>query len=264
VRRSSDGSVRSVLDLGIGEAHGLDALGGDELVAAVAWPARPPADPAATHGGVYRIDARDGSVRTFEFPQHTAYATTPFRPTAVRGGGPAGFWVADGYGASLVHAYDADGAYRSTLPSEVDGLVLACPHDLLVVEDRLLVTDRLNARIVAFSAGGAEVVVPPGTLDLPGALALDREGRLLVGELAGRISVFEPGSWRLVARVADGTAGRHAPGWPNGRAGDGTMIPPQLREGVLHAPHSIATDQHDGVWVTEWHTAGRLVTLRVS
>lgn len=81
---------------------------------------------------VGRVAALDmeGSIRQeIHCPDLPAYAENRWRPTTVAVDGQTGdIWVGDGYGASLVHCFDAAGHLRFTLDGTEAGKHFASPH----------------------------------------------------------------------------------------------------------------------------------------
>jgi peptidylglycine monooxygenase len=125
-------------------------------------------------------------------------------------------YVADGYGASHVHHFSADGRLLSTwgTPGSDPGQ-FTTPHAVCVLADgRVAVADRENNRIQLFSADGK-------FLDLwhdfykPMDIFLDSLGRILVTDQVPRLSaVSDHGA--LVGRCRPVLNGAH------GLTGDGT------------------------------------------
>lgn len=215
---------------------------------------------------VGRVVALDlaGSIRQeINCPDLPAYAENRWRPTTVAVDGPTGhIWVGDGYGASLVHCFDAAGQLRFTLDGTAAGKHFASPHGILIKlgkgERELYVADRGNRRLVVFGLdGGFRRVVGAGHLSSPSSLA-ELDGTLLVTELAGALAVFDGDDFR--GHV--GESGRDIGGdaWPNQRDGDGNVARVPSPPGVLNSPHGIAV--HNGrILLTEWMVGGRFTRL---
>jgi hypothetical protein len=227
-------------------------------------------------GQVFQVglDGRRG--RTLEQPGIDAYASAGWQPTAVvvdetRHGGSGDVWVADGYGASLVHRYAADGRYVATLSGVEGAGRFDQPHDLLI--DRrgpapeLLVADRLNGRIQAYDLGGRfRRVIAAGVVPGPTQMALDGDRLVVTDLLAGRVTILDPAGTlvtHLFAHPSPPAAWDAMPEeWPLARADDGTLVGAPLEPGVFHAPHGIAVADDGTIYVSEFAVGGRIAVLR--
>lgn len=230
-----------------------------------------PASPVyADHRVPARLVAvtRDGTtVHELTTPDHPAYAGAGWSPTAVAIDGKGQdrlIWVADGYGASLVHAFTADGTCVLTVDGTDTGLAFDCPHGIVVdrrgPEPVLVVADRANQRLVELGLDGrARRVLAEGEVWSPSGLAVDGE-LLLVTELWGDLVVLDR-SGAVVGRHGEQRTEPSRPGWPNAMR-DGRMVRPDVRPGELNSPHGVAVDPSDGSWVlTEWFIGGRVLRL---
>jgi hypothetical protein len=210
----------------------------------------------------------DGTVvRELRPPDHPAYAEAGWSPTAVAVEGEGAdrrFWVADGYGASLVHAFTPDGTCLLSVDGSDSGTAFDCPHGIVLdrrgPEAVLLVADRANQRIVELGLDGrARRVIAEGAVWSPSGLALDGD-LLLVTELWGDLVVLDPRG-DVVDRLGEQRTEPSRPGWPN-RMVDGQMVRPDVRVGELNSPHGVTVDPTDRSWVlTEWFIGGRVVRL---
>ena len=184
-----------------------------------------------------------------------------YKPTWVavdepRFGGDGTIWVADGYGASLVHRYDRSGEYRDSLDGSRAAGRFACPHAVFIDrrggEPELLVSDRTNRRIQVFDLdGGYKRTFGEGT----SVCAFDaRDGFLYCAEAPyrARVSVFDPND-RLVVALGANDAVCSAEGFPNDRR--------NLRAGSFNSPHAVASDRDANLYVVEWITGGRITKL---
>jgi hypothetical protein len=188
-----------------------------------------------------------------------AYADpAAFNPTAVAVAPDGRLFVADGYGTSLIHAFDAQGRWLSAFggAGEGDGRCNT-PHGLLLdtrcEPPRLLVADRENRRLLHFGLDGGFLGVHAAGLRRPCAMAL-REGRLAdgllaVAELEGRVAVLERDG-TLRAAVGD-----------NPRADERAnfeVAPSAWSSDVLCAPHGVAFAPGGDLLVADWSRSGRI------
>lgn len=180
-------------------------------------------------------------------------------PTAIAVHGDT-VWVADGYGQSLLHAFDRSGSCVLTTDGSDSGLAFDCPHGVVVDAraERIVVADRANQRLVELDLAGRFRRVLPAQVFSPSGLALDGD-LLLVTELWGDLVVVGPDG-EVVDRASAQPVEPDRPGWPNAMRG-GAMVAPVLSPGVLNSPHGIAVDT-DGSWLlTEWCIGGRVTRL---
>ncbi len=185
-----------------------------------------------------------------------------FQPTniAFRPDG-TGFYVADGYGAYVIHEYDQDANYKSTFgkPGAKDG-EFSLPHGVWI-DNRpagragsVVVADRVNGRLQWFTPGGEHVQ----TLDdflLP-ANVDTYQGLMLVPELLARVTLLDSSN-KVVARFGDDAQWRdkvklkeirkHPDQWPAGK--------------FIH-PHDACFDAHGNIFIAEWVATGRITKLR--
>jgi len=216
------------------------------------------------HGRVVKFDLSGQLISELPVPTHPNYREHRYSPTAVvvdavSLGGDGRIWVADGYGQSLVHVFDAAGTYLQTLEG-----ALNCPHALLIDrrrdEPELYVVDRENGRLQVYGLdGGFRRTVGAGLLRRPAAIAASGS-QLFVAELEARLAVLDADDELLYYVGADDiAAGR--PGWPNAIAADGRTIRPDLTSGIFNSPHGLAVNAHGDPIVAEWLIGGRVNTL---
>jgi hypothetical protein len=230
----------------------------------------------AAPGSVLQIDLDGNATRHLPPPDLSVYEDTIYSPTSVavdeiRFGGGGDMWVADGYGASLVHHYDADGRHLCYLTGEEGAGRFAQPHGLLI--DRrgpipeLLITDRLNARIQVYGLDGRfRRVMGADALPGPTQLAISGDTLVVTDLLAGRVSVFDADD-RLIAHLfghpSPPTAWDALPdGWPLARCHDGGLGAVALQRGAFHTPHGIAVDAAGTIYVSEFAIGGRVAALK--
>jgi hypothetical protein len=213
----------------------------------------------------------DGSVLLeLECPPLPVYAKEQWRPTSIavddsRYAGSGDIWVADGYGASLLHRFDASGQYIATIDGSVTGTAFACPHGIMLRTDHghleIYVADRTNRRIVVMDRNGTESrILGEGVLDSPSSLVLV-EDRIYVTELFGGLVRFDGDAFTRVQELARPRSNEDD-AWPNRRTPEG-LDGPVVDPGFFNSPHGIAADGH-WLYVTEWFIGGRLSRLSLA
>lgn len=212
----------------------------------------------------------DGSPRMrLDAPDISMYRTKPFRPTQVavderRFGGSGDIWIADGYGAEVVHRYHTSGMYIATLNGSEGAGLFAQPHSVFI--DRrgqvpeLYIADRLNRRIQVFDLNGRfQRSFGEGYLLSPSGFAPYGD-YLLIAELDARIVVVDANDNRVGVIGRGSLEARQRPGWPNATAA-GRTVSPSIPPDEFNTPHAIATDRNGTIFVVEWLIGGRLVAL---
>ena len=269
------GDVARRIDAGVTEAHGLSmtTIGGRAAVIVadpgftlvVRGAASEKAGPGT--GVVVAIDLASGErVLELDPPPASFYRELPYRPTFAASdagvGGDGSLWVADGYGASLLHRYDRDGRYRSTLDGREGVAAFDCPHafhlDGVGGEPRLFVADRNNRCVQVFDLDG-RFVRSFGVPDLtsPSGFARLDDGHLVIAELRSRLVIVDETD-AIQAIVGADDAAPERPGWPN-RVADGALVPPAtFTPGVFNSPHAIVSDGAGALYVSEFVLGGRL------
>jgi len=184
-----------------------------------------------------------------------------YRPTSVAPLADGGFLVADGYGASFIHRYDAQHRYVSSFGGPGSELgQLKTPHGIWI-ETRgetpvLLVADRENNRLQVFDLEGhalREVKdVEHDLLRRPCHMHPFGD-TLVVADLAGRITFLDR-DLGLIAHAGDN---------PDPRLRARNDVPPEYwHDGEFLAPHCANWDSAGNVYVTDWVSTGRISKLR--
>jgi DNA-binding beta-propeller fold protein YncE len=166
-------------------------------------------------------------------------------------------YVADGYGLSWIHQFDARGSYIRSFGgpgSEVGKL--NCPHGIWIDTrgkvPEVLVADRANVRLQSFSLDGKPLAIVREELRHPCHFD-EREGDLLVPDLHGRVSIFDREN-KLVVHLGDNVD--PAKRGRNDLAREGWV------EGQFVAPHGATWDSKGNIYVAEWVRVGRVTKLR--
>lgn len=192
---------------------------------------------------------------------HPAYREKRYVPTWVavnetRIGGNGDVWVADGYGAHVVHGFDRHGNHLHTLDGTEGAGRYRFPHGvwfgLRQGSPQLYVADRSNARVQVYDPEGNFVrCFGEGFLTNPDMFSACGD-LMLVPELRARLTLLDADD-RPIARIGANDAVAREPGWPNDRR--------LLEAGKFNSPHAAAADAHGNIYVVEWITGGRVVKL---
>lgn len=211
-------------------------------------------------GQVLRWQFATGELSVFPQPRIPSYRERPWRPTSIATTAD-GVWVADGYGADLVHGFLAGG--HLVLHGSPDR-AFRCPHGI-AIDTRppvaeLVVADRRNRRLVFFGLDGRysrEIV--DDAMTSPSSIAV-RGQDLIVTELDG--ALLRVGSDDRVTVIVGDSPKTDRPGWPNvvGPAGPER---PRVALGRLNSPHGVAVDDTGDIYLTEWMIGGRQLRLRL-
>jgi len=204
-------------------------------------------------------------------PFHKAYdrdldGQRVYSPTWVavneqRWGGNGDIFVADGYGASLIHRYTSQGKYIRTLDGSDGAGPFKCPHGVAFRppghggdgEPELYVADRGNKRVQVFDAEGTfKRVVGEGVLHSPCGFDF-HDGLTLVPELFGRVTLLDADD-RLVTTLGDNPDIHKTEGWPN-------LPADQIHPGKFNSPHDACFDADGNIFVVEWIIGGRITKL---
>lgn len=172
------------------------------------------------------------------------------------------FYVADGYGAYVIHLYDKDANYKSTFgkpgPGKAAGQ-LDTPHGVWIDtrpgrEPSVVVADRVNGRLQWFTLDGKHKETLDGFL-LPANV--DTFGELmLVPDLQARVTLLD-GKNQVVAQFGDDDAWRE-----NVMKMDARKHPEDCPAGKFLHPHDACFDNDGNILVAEWVATGRISKLR--
>ena len=208
---------------------------------------------APMESGIY-AEGEDKSTKAGMARNHFQPTNIAFRPDSTD------FYLADGYGAYVVHLYDHDANYKKTIgkPGKDDGQ-FNTPHGVWIDnragrEPTLVVADRANGRLQWFALDG-EHKETLGGFFLPANI--DTFGELmLVPDLQARVTLLD-GKNKVVAQFGDDadwrekvmkrTIRKNPEEWPDGK--------------FIH-PHDACFDAHGNIFVCEWVATGRVSKMR--
>ena len=251
----TDGSLASTAcDLLTG-AHGLTLARGDE-------PALWLTDQSACV--VRKVDLEGNELRRLDAPPADARPEGKYVPTWADEAPDGSVLVADGYGGSAVHRFDANGSYRDSLTSvgeagdAGEAGRLACPHGLRFDGGgNLWIADRGNQRVLKLDGDWNLLAESTTACHSPCGFAF-HGGHAYVPELFGGLKVLDA-DLNVVASLGqhpqvESAAGRERLGWPNVEAAE-------VKPGFFNSPHGCDVDAEGNVYVVEWILGGRIVKL---
>ncbi|MBI5432925.1 MAG: hypothetical protein HZA52_08865 [Planctomycetes bacterium] len=197
-------------------------------------------------------------LRSFGYPAMSGIYTKPeeFNPTSVVVAPSGEMFVADGYGKSWVHKYDALGNYVKSFggPGTEPGK-MQTPHGLLIdtrgAKPTLVVADRENSRLQTFDLDGKLLGVVDHDLRRPCNVALAGTD-LAVPDLAGRVTIFDKDD-KLVCQLGDNPD-------ESLRAQNGVERG-KWKTGEFLSPHGAAWDAQGNLYVLDWNFLGRVTKL---
>jgi DNA-binding beta-propeller fold protein YncE len=231
-------------------------------------------------GAVYCVDNGDHSVRKFtpdgellltlgvpgtgsdtgyraDLPVRIHNVETVVRPAGPFNGctdiaiGPGGdIFVSDGYGNCRIHHFSASGTLLNSWGEVGSGPgEFRVPHGICLLPDgRLLVADRENDRIQAFRTDGS-YLGEWDDIQRPSGLAFTSRGEVVVAHLwrpadnrsfvSDTIGTDQPGRISLLS-----LSGELLDQW-------GASVDDKAAEGNVIAPHFVAVDSRDSIYVGE-------------
>lgn len=195
---------------------------------------------------------------TLPYPEASGHYqnANEYRPTSVCVAPDGRIFVADGYGKSVVHRYDADRNYLGSFGGYgTEPGQMRTPHgiwlDTRAEEPRLLVADRENNRLQLFDLEGEHLEVIAGDLRRP-CHAHQKGDDLLVADLAGRVTILGADN-QLITHLGDQPD-------PGLRAQNGVPLEKWL-DGQFLSPHCARWDEKGDVYVMDWNARGRVSKL---
>jgi len=195
---------------------------------------------------------------TLGYPAESGLYEDPaqFLPTSVAVAPNGDLYVADGYGLSWIHVFDAERHYKRSFGGlgALRGQFNTC-HGLSVVEWKgaqvLVVADRENHRLQVLDLEGRVLAVTPGELRRPCDVE-ELGGALLVPDLAGRVTVLGAGG-EVLAQLGE----QPDPSlWARNDVGR-----EHWKDGEFLSPHCARWDSHGDLYVVDWSLLGRISKL---
>ena len=195
------------------------------------------------------------AVWTLGVPMESGFYQTAeaFQPTAALLAPDGCLFVADGYGASLVHQFDPQRRYLKSFggADAGEGQLRNC-HGLTLdtrgPNPLLLISDRRNRRLVHFDLAGNFAGVVAENLRRPCGVAIFGD-HLAVAELEGRVTILDRDQ-RLVTAIGDNP--------DSGQWAQYEVPPAAWSDGVFIAPHAVCFDPQGNLYISEWNAFGRL------
>lgn len=278
---SLDGELESSWVGNFTDAHGISVVkeGGTEVL----WIADNGSKRKSEHSYEYPPGADQESGRVFKcefggeellelpFPEHDAYKQSRYSPTSVAvdeifDGGTGDIWVADGYGASLVHRFSKDGSYMETIDGTEGEGRFDCPHGIIIDRRRpsaeLYVADRANSRVQIYNLNG-EFLRSFGSpfLNTPSGFSVYQD-LMIVAELDSKLTILNRDDQFVEYLFMDEEAANR-PGWPNEEKKETVLgRPSDLHPGKFNSPHGMTIDKDGNIYVAEWLIGGRMTKLR--
>lgn len=165
-------------------------------------------------------------------------------------------FASTGYGANIIHKFDATGKLLKSFGSKgPDEKQFNTPHGLAIDtrfgEPRLLVADREKRRLVHFDLEGNWIGVYASNLRRPCSVSI-RGNEVAVAELEARVTILDK-SGTPVAFLGDN---------PNKKEWANFGVPPQDQQlGIFTAPHGLSFDKDGNLYVQDWNKTGRVTKL---
>jgi DNA-binding beta-propeller fold protein YncE len=180
-----------------------------------------------------------------------------FSPTGVDVGPDGRIYVADGYGASVVHVFSPERKYLKTIGTRGEGenQFRTC-HGISVDRRfspaRLLVADRENRRLVHLDLDGKWLGVVATDLRRPCAMSFHGD-YVAVAELQGRVVILDKAG-KIVSTLGDNPDQLQ---WAKYQ-----LAPEFWRDGIFIAPHGLTFDKDGNLFVQDWNFVGRFTKLK--
>jgi DNA-binding beta-propeller fold protein YncE len=176
--------------------------------------------------------------------------------TAVTVAPDGSIFAATGYGANIVHKFDAAGKLLKSFGSKgADEKQFNTPHGLAIDtrfgDARLLVADREKRRLVHFDLEGNWMGVHAVNLRRPCSISILGE-TVAVAELEARVTILDK-TGTPVAFLGDNPSQAQ---WANFG-----VSPQEQQLGIFTAPHGLSFDKSGNLYVQDWNKTGRITKL---
>lgn len=193
----------------------------------------------------------------YDQPADAKKKPTAFRPTAITVGPDNRIYLADGYGASVIHVFSPERKYLKTIGTrgEGDNQFKTCHGialDTRFGAPRLLVADRENRRLVHLDLEGKWIGVVTTDLRRPCAISIMGD-YAAIAELEGRVVVVDKAG-KIVATLGDNPDQKQ---WAAFK-----LEPEHWKDGIFIAPHGVSFDKDGNLFVQDWNFAGRFTKLK--
>jgi len=180
-----------------------------------------------------------------------------FAPTGITVGPDDRIYVADGYGASVIHVYGADRKYQKTIGTRGEGenqfkTCHGITLDTRFSPARLLVADRENRRLVHLDLDGKWLGVVTTDLRRPCAISIQGDVAA-VAELEGRAVIVDKAG-KIVSTLGDNPDKAQ---WAKYNTAQEFW-----KDGIFIAPHGLTFDRAGNLFVQDWNFAGRFTKLK--
>ena len=221
-------------------------------------------------GRVFKTTLCGDELIELSAPIHKAYEKIRYAPTAViidekSLGGNGDIWVADGYGANLVHQYNQKGNFIKTIDGSNAAGSFKCPHGISIDRRKpipeLYIADRVNKRVQVFNLAGVFLrSFGEDFLSTPSGFATLGDN-LVIAELRGRLTITDIND-DFLGYLFNNEGVEKTPGWPNTIDSNGVISKTNnLSSDKLNSPHGIVTDDIGNIYITEWLIGGRIIKL---
>lgn len=193
----------------------------------------------------------------YDKPAEPKKKAANFAPTGVDVGPDGRIYVADGYGASVVHVFSKDRQYLKTIGTRGEGenQFKTC-HGISVDKRfspaRLLVADRENKRLVHLDLEGKWLGVVTSDLRRPCAMSFFGD-HVAVAELQGRVAIIDK-QGKIVSTLGDNPDQKQ---WAAFK-----LAPEHWKDGIFIAPHGLTFDKEGNLFVQDWNFQGRFTKLK--
>ena len=190
-------------------------------------------------------------------PADTKKRAASFSPTGIAVGPDDRIYLADGYGASVIHVFGADRQYQKIIGTRGpgEGQFTTCHGialDTRFSPARLLVADRENKRLVHLDLEGKWLGVVATDLRRPCALSFHGDF-VAVAELQGRVVILDKAG-KIVYTLGDNP--------DQAQWAKFNLAQEFWKDGIFVAPHGLTFDKDGNLFVQDWNFAGRFTKLK--